>query len=113
MRKIAEHVFNNEYFKPLIFKFFLAGILWLVFMYLAFMGQMVNNIIQGRNIESGLVRLNQEYQTMESKYLFLTRNLDLEQAQNLGLVEQEENVKYASRGRKFASAESALTILRD
>lgn len=108
--RAAENILNNDWFKPLIFKIFIAGILWFGFMYLAFMGQMINNIVQSEGMEKELIKVSQDYQNMEGKYLGLIKELDLGQILELGLIEQQENIKYASKQKGFAKAEGGYGV---
>ena len=96
---------NNEAFRHyallfLIFLLILNGIFYLFFINFG-----VSEIFLKKNILNEIKAKKEENQMLEGKYLAIFKNIGLEQAYNVGFIE-DKNPSYASRTALVAAAAS-------
>lgn len=84
-------------------KLLLVAIFSICIFYLYFMSITVNAVIENRQNIKSFDRLSQEYQKLETQYLSLVGQFDMDYARLLGFVDQNKKSEYVTRQSIFAS----------
>lgn len=89
-------------------KLLLIAIFSICIFYLYFVSITVNAIIENRQNIKSLDRLGQEYQKIETQYLFFIGQFDMDYARLLGFVDQNKKSEYVTRQSIFALYERGI-----
>ena len=107
------NIINNN-----IERFILNIIIWsfgvLALLYVVFLGNMVKNIVERKNLEAQTLTLSSEVRNLELSYLSLSNNVDLNLSYSMGFKEIKANfATNKSLGLKSSSNENSVRVAQN
>lgn len=90
------NIVNNNNLQRRILNVILTAFGFLAVCYVVFLGIMVSNVLERKNLESNARILSNEVGEMEVKYLFVSNKIDLNLAKSVGFLEIKEK-QFATR----------------
>ena len=93
MTKVIKEKFNNV----ILVRFFLIAIVLISVLYLYFLNNTIQAVVESKNNYKNIQIISQEYQNLESKYFNLLGKIDIDYARQMGFVDQSSKADYIVR----------------
>jgi len=93
MTKVIKAKFNNV----ILIRLFLIAIVLISVLYLYFLNNTIQAVIESKNNYKNIQIISQEYQSLENKYFNLLGKIDIDYARQMGFVDQAQRVDYIVR----------------
>ena len=93
MTKVIKAKFNNI----ILVRLFLIAIVLISVLYLYFLNNTIQAIVESKNNYKNIQIISQEYQNLENKYFNLLGKIDIDYARQMGFVDQAQKVDYIVR----------------
>ena len=93
MTKVIKAKFSNI----ILVRFLLITIVLISVLYLYFLNNTIQAVVESKNNYKNIQIISQEYQNLESKYFNLLGKIDIDYARQMGFVDQTQKVDYIVR----------------
>lgn len=93
MTKVIKSKFNNV----ILVRLFLIAIVLISVLYLYFLNNTIQAVVESKNNYKNVQMISQEYQSLESEYFNLLGKIDIDYARQIGFVDQSSKVDYIVR----------------
>ncbi|MCX6731708.1 MAG: hypothetical protein NTX55_01845 [Candidatus Parcubacteria bacterium] len=93
MTKVIKEKFNNV----ILVRLFLIAIVLISVLYVYFLNNTIQAIVQTKNSTKNIQIISQEYQNLEGKYFNLLGKIDIDYASQMGFIDQSQKIDYIVR----------------